>query len=78
MNDIQEIAKRLSEKTEQARWALEQWNEALIDFREALIKDGEEGVSVYGLAADITGIMDGFANIRERLIDVSVSELDEL
>ena len=78
MNDIQEIGKRLSEKMEQARWALEQWNEALIDFREALIENGEEGVSAYGLAADLTDIIDGFTNMRERLIDVSVSELDEL
>lgn len=78
MSDIRELEKRLSEKTEQARWALEQWSEAWIDFREALLKGGGESASAYGLAADLTGIMDGFTNMRERLIDVSVSELDEL
>ena len=78
MNDIQELEKRLSRKTEQARWALEEWNEAWIDYREALIKDGGEGASAVGLAADLTGILEGFTNIRERLIDVSVSELDGL
>ena len=78
MNDIEALQDRLSEKTEQAGWALEQWNDAWIELREALIKNGEEGVSAYGLAADLTGIMDGFTNMRERLVDVSVSELDEL
>ena len=78
MNDIQELEKRLSRKAEQARWALEEWSETWISYREALIKDGEEGASAYGLAADLTGILEGFTNMRERLIDVSVSELDEL
>ena len=78
MNDIEALQDRLSEKMEQTRWALEQWNDAWIELREALRENGGEGASAYDLAAAITDIMDGFADMRERLVDVSVSELDEL
>ena len=81
MNDIEALQDRLSEKTEQARWALEQWNEAWIEFRQALIEQGADegaGASAFGLAEDLTGLLDGFANMRERLIGVAVSDLDEL